>query len=256
MPSQSFIMSIRYQFPLSILPALALDMLTRRRRSFKADADACIRGLQPPLRVLGKENIPALGPCVVTVNHYHRPGFSAEWLALGISASLPLEMHWVMTGEWTAPGKWYEPLKGVYSRWLLKVLSNVYGFTTMPPMPPRKGDVGERARSVRKVLSLMRDDRHTVLGLAPEGTDQVDGGLSYPPPGVGRFGLLLANLGCEFVPVGAYEEDGAFCLHFGSSYRLSFPSGLPTEEKDARVAEMIMERIAPLLPESLRGEFK
>jgi hypothetical protein len=249
-------MSIRYQFPLSILPALALDVITHRRRSFKADADDCIRRLQPPLRVLGEENIPVLGPCVVTVNHYHRPGFSAEWLALAISASLPLEMHWIMTGEWTAPGKWYQPLKGFYSRRLLKMLSNVYGFTTMPPMPPRKGDVGERARSVRKVLSLMRANGDTILGLAPEGTDQIGGRLSLPPPGVGRFGLLLAGLGSSFVPVGAYEKKGVFCLHFGSSYRLIISSGLSTEEKGASAAKIIMERIAPLLPESLRGEFK
>lgn len=251
-----FFMNIRYRLPLSIFPALALDMLTHRGREFKADAEACVRGLRPPLRVLGDENIPAIGPCVVTVNHYHRPGFSAEWLALAVSACVPREMHWIMTAEFTAPGKWYEPLKGAWSHWLLKVLSNVYGFTTMPPMPPRKGDAGARARSVKKVLTLMRAQPDTVLGLAPEGADQIGGLLSYPPPGVGRFALLLGGLGCVFVPVGAYEAHGAFCLHFGSSYRLSLSSGSSKEEKDARAAEIIMERIAPLLPESLRGEFK
>lgn len=250
-----FFMNISYRLPLSIFPALALDLLARRRRGFKADADACLRGLRPPLRVLGEENIPALGPCVVTVNHYHRSGFSAEWLALAISACVPREMHWIMTAEWTAPGKWYEPLKGAWSRWLLNVLANVYGFTTMPPMPPRKGDVGARARSVKKVLALMRAHPDTVLGLAPEGADQIDGRLSVPPPGVGRFGLLLAGLGAEFVPVGAYEADGAFCLHFGPSYYLSLQSGSSKEEIDARAAISIMERIAVLLPEAQRGDF-
>jgi len=248
-------MNIRYRLPLSIFPALALDLLARRRRGFKADADACLRGLRPPLRVLGEENIPALGPCVVTVNHYHRPGFSAEWLALAISSCVPSEMHWIMTAEWTAPGKWYEPLKAAWSRWLLKVLANLYGFTTMPPMPPRKGDVGARARSVKKVLELMRAHPDTVLGLAPEGADHIGGRLSDPPPGVGRFGYLLASLGSEFVPVGAYEADGEFCLHFGPSYHLSLPSGSSTDEKDARSAGIIMKRIAVLLPENLRGDF-
>jgi len=211
--------------------------------------------LNPPLQVLGKENVPENGPCVMTVNHYHRPGFSAQWLALGISALVPREMHWIMTAEWTAPGKWYKPIKGMYSRWLLKRLSQVYGYTTMPPMPPRPSDVEARARSVRKVLKYVKEHPDAILGLAPEGADQVEGALSVPATGVGRFGLLLAGSGFAFVPVGAYEADGAFCLHFGPAYRLILPSGLSNDEKDRLAAEVIMTHIAVLLPEGLRGEF-
>jgi len=249
-------MDIRYRLPLSLLLGLALDVLICRRRGFRADAVTCVRGLRPPLRVLGEEHIPVFGPCVVTVNHYHRPGFSAEWLALAVSACVPREMHWIMTGEWTAPGKWYEPLKGAYSRWLLKVLSGVYGFTTMPPMPPRPGDVQARARSVRKVLSLLRANRDMILGFAPEGADRIDGRLSMPPPGAGRFGLLLAGLGCEFLPVGVYEAGGAFCVSFGPAYRLDVPPGLSRAGRDHQATRVIMEHIAPLLPESLRGKYQ
>ncbi len=191
---------------------------------------------------------------MVTVNHYHRPGFGAEWLALGISASVPREMHWIMTAEWTAPGKWYEPIKGLYSRLLLKYLSRVYGTTTMPPMPPRPGDVEARARSVRAVLDYTKKHPDFILGLAPEGADQADGMLSVPAAGVGRFALLLAGSGSVFVPVGAYEADGVFCLHFGPAYRLSVPSKLSPNENDHIAAKIIMEHIAVLLPEGLRGE--
>jgi hypothetical protein len=106
------------------------------------------------------------------------------------------------------------------------------------------------------VLKLMKQTGNTILGLAPEGADQTSGKLSLPPSGVGRFGLLLAGSGSVFVPVGAYEADGAFCLRFGPSYRLSVPSSLSNEEKDYQAARVIMERIALLLPGSLRGEFK
>ena len=253
-PSQ-FFMSIRYRLPLSVVLSLAFDALAERQRHFREDALACTTKLEPPLRLLGKEYIPADGPCVVTVNHYHRPGFGAEWLALAISASVPREMHWIMTAEWTAPGRWYEPIKGAYSRWLLKRLARVYGYTTMPPMPPRPGDVETRAQSVRTVLEYVRSHSDFILGLAPEGADQVGGKLSVPAPGVGRFGLLLAGSGSAFVPVGAYEADGAFCLNFGPAYRLSISSGLSTDEKDRAAAELIMKHIAVLLPESLRGEF-
>ena len=119
---------------------------------------------------------------MITVNHYHRTGFGAEWLALGISAVVPREMQWIMTAEWTAPGKWYEPLKGLYSRILLKYLSRVYGYTTMPPMPPRLQDLEERAQSVRKVLKYTRRHPDFVLGMAPEGVDQADNKLRLKKP--------------------------------------------------------------------------
>jgi hypothetical protein len=245
----------KYGFPPGVVVGLAFSTLLGLRRSFRKDALRCIGRLNPSLRVLGEENIPKTGPCVLTVNHYHRPGFSAEWLALGISALVPREMHWIMTAEWTAPGKWYGPIKGAYSRLLLKFLSRVYGYTTMPPMPPRPRDVAARARSVRAALEYVKGHPDLILGLAPEGADQVGGKLSAPAPGVGRFGLLLAGSGSAFVPVGAYESDGAFCLHFGPAYRLSVPSGSSKDEKDRAAAEIMMRHIALLLPEGLRGEF-
>jgi hypothetical protein len=248
-------MSKRYRLPLPIFLSVAFDAITGRRRFFREDALACIAKLDPPLRVFGRENIPSDGPCVVTVNHYHRPGFGAEWLALGVSALVPREMHWIVTAEWTAPGKWYEPVKSAYSRWLLQRLAQVYGYTTMPPMPPRPGDVEARARSVKRVLKLVKQSGKPILGLAPEGADQIGGRLSMPPSGVGRFGMLLAGLGSAFVPVGAYEADGVFCLRFGPAYRLSLPSGLSNDEKDYTAAEIMMKHIAVLLPEELRGEF-
>lgn len=245
----------KYGYPPGAVVGLAFSTILGLRRSFREDAVCCIGRLEPSLRVFGKENIPQNGPCVITVNHYHRPGFGAEWLALGISATVPREMHWIMTAEWTAPGKWYEPVKGAYSRLLLKVLSRVYGYSTMPPMPPRPKDVETRARAVRSVLEYARYHPDFMLGLAPEGANQDGGKLSMPASGAGRFALLLAGLGSEFVPVGAYEDKGAFCLHFGPIYRLEVIPDMTTYEKDRLVADTLMKRIAKVLPERLRGDF-
>ena len=245
----------KYGVPCEVVVGLAFCTVLGLRRSFREDSIHCTGRLKPSLRVIGRENIPQNGPCVLTVNHYHRPGFGAEWLALGISALVPREMHWIMTAEWTAPGKWYEPLKGAYSRLLLKYLSRVYGYTSMPPMPPRPKDVEARARSVRRALEYARQNPAFLLGLAPEGADRDDGKLSMPATGAGRFALLLAGLGAAFVPVGAYEKEGAFCLHFGPAYRLEVPSGLSVDEKDHIAAEIMMKKIAVLLPEHLRAEF-
>jgi len=244
-------MSIHYRLPLSTVLPLAFDVLVGRKRSFREDALACVKGVSPPLRVLGREHIPLAGPCVVTVNHYTRSGFGAEWIALGIAAAVPLEMHWVVTGELLYLGKLLSPI----SRWALGRIGNTFGFTTMPPMPPRPADVPARARSVKQVLRHMKQTGNAILGLAPEGADQSGGQLSLPPAGVGRFALLLGDLGCGFVPVGAYEADGAFCLGFGPTYQLKLLPALSTEEKDRQAAKIIMERIAVLLPEHLRGEF-
>jgi hypothetical protein len=245
----------KYGYPCEVVVGLAFSMILGLRRSFRQDATRCVGRLKPSLRVFGKESVPRSGPCVITVNHYYRPGFGAEWLALGISALVPREVHWIMTGEWTAPGKWYEPIKGAYSRLLLKYLSRVYGYTSMPPMPPRPKDVEARARSVRAVLEYAKRHPVFMLGLAPEGANQAGGALSMPAPGTGRFALLLAGLGMEFVPVGAYEEGGAFCLHFGPAYRLRIPSSLSADEKDRAAAETMMKKIAALLPVRLRGDF-
>ena len=244
-----------YSRPRGLFVRVAFDALLLRRRSFREDARACIGRLKPSLRVLGKEHIPQRGPCAVTVNHYHREGFGAEWLALAIASVIPADMHWAMTGEWTYPGKWYAPLGRSLSRFILHRLARVYGFTSMPPMPPRPKDVVERAASVRAVLEFVKRVKDPILGLAPEGGDSADGKLARPASGVGRFGLLLSNAGLKFVPVGAYEEDGVFTVHFGEAYELNVERGLSSDEKDAQAAQIIMKNIARLLPAHLRGEF-
>lgn len=244
-----------YSYPRGLFASVALDTILLRRRNFHQDAKACIENLHPPLKVLGEENIPQRGPCVLTVNHYHRDGFRAECLALAIAATIPVDMHWIMTGEWTYPGRWYAPIGMVLSRFILHRAAQVYGFTSMPPMPPRLKDVAERAASVREVLEFVKHANEPILGLAPEGYDPPSGVLSHPASGAGRFGLLLSNAGLRFVPVGAYEEDGTFTVNYGEAYELKVERGLSSEEKDARAARIIMEHIAQLLPSHLRGEF-
>ncbi len=245
----------RYSYPLPLIPGLVAGILFDGQRSFQSDAIACIRRLKPPLKVFGAENIPASGPCVLTINHYHRPGFHAWWIALAVAASIPAEMHWVMTGELTFPGKWYAFMGRPGSRWLLRRLAKIYGFTTMPPMPPREKDVAARARSVRRVLEYTRSHSTAMLAMSPEGGDDPSGALSWPPPGAGRFVRLLAGQGFPIVPVGAYEEGGESCLCFGEAYRLTVPRVIGTDDKDRAVSVIVMQKIAEQLPSRLRGPF-
>jgi hypothetical protein len=244
-----------YTYPACLAPGLIANVLFGGRRSFRDDGLACLERLNPPLCVIGTDNIPQNGPCLITFNHYYRPGFSAWWMALGIASLVPVEMHWVMTGELTFPGKWYAPLGMAGSRWLLKRFAKIYGFTTMPPMPPRPKDLKARARSVRRTLAFAKNHPRAILGLAPEGGDQPGGLINWPPAGAGRFVLLLAEQGFPILPVGCFEEAGEFCLRFGGHYQLIVPDGLSSKENDAAAARIIMQKIALLLPERLRGGF-
>ena len=245
----------QYSYPGGMVAGLAFDFLFLRAHSFREDGVACMERLKPSLVVLGTENIPQNGPCLLTFNHYFRPGFNAWWMSLALAATIPAEVHFVMTGELTFPGKWYASIGMAGSRWLLKRFSRIYGFTTMPPMPPRPQDVKARARSVRRVLMFARFHPQAVLGLAPEGGDQPGGLLNMPPAGAGRFIALLAEQGFPILPVGCYEEAGVFCLRFGQAYHLKIRGRLTSKEKDVAVARSVMQKIAPLLPERLRGEF-
>lgn len=231
------------------------DLILSRRRSFREDALACVGRLEPPLKIFGEENIPQAGPCVVTFNHYYRPNFNAVWMPLAISATIRQEMHFVMTGELTYPGKWYAPLGRFLSKIVLRRAARIYGFTTMPPMPPREKDVEARAQSVRRVLEVARHEKKLVIGLAPEGGDNPTGQIIMPACGAGRFALLLSALEYKFIPVGIYEEGGELCLRFGTAYQLRVAHGVSADEKDRAAARIVMGEIARLVPERLHGEF-
>jgi len=49
-------------------------------------------------------------------------------------------------------------------------------------MPPRPRDVEARAASIRAVLDYAKQTKEPIIGLAPEGGDQVGGQLTMPIP--------------------------------------------------------------------------
>ena len=59
----------------------------------------------------------------------------------------------------------------------------------------------------------------------------------------------------KFIPVGGYEQDGIFHLHFGQAYELSIPVDVSTDEKDEQAIQIVMRNIACLLPAYLQGDF-
>jgi 1-acyl-sn-glycerol-3-phosphate acyltransferase len=245
-----------YPKPWQLLPGLAAAMLFRRRRSFQKDARTAVGLLQPPLEVCGREHIPASGPFLLTINHYGRPGFMAWWLVFSFSATLPVEVHWIMTGAWIFPGKWYEALVDRLTTWLFRQIARVYDFTNMVPIAPFSNEVEGRARSVRHALEHAHRTPQPVIGLAPEGRNHPGAVLGPLPPGVGRFIAKLAPHCQVILPAGIFELDDRPCLQFGAPYRLDVPVGLSGAALDTHVGQLVMRAIAAQLPESLRGDYK
>ncbi|MFN2233296.1 MAG: lysophospholipid acyltransferase family protein [Anaerolineales bacterium] len=237
----------RYPFPWRIAIPLMWDIIWLRERDFPADARACTGLLSPPLKILNPKNIPAQGPALLVTNHYARPGFQAWWIALAISASVPLEVHWMMTNAWTFLG----PLTPL-SHWILTRLADVYGFTASPAMPPKPEEIDQRARAVRHVLKISHSPA-AVIALAPEGRDQPGGLLGPFPPGAGRFIEKIAQTCQPIIPIGIYEEAGALCLRFGSPFNLPKAVHTSAEERDQLVGQQVFTAIAGLLPKHLHG---
>lgn len=233
---------------------IAASTMTGRKRSFASDARRFTSALRPPLNVEGVEYAPFEGPGLITINHYHRPGFPSWWLAFSVSSVIPAEVHWVMTREWTGGG-----IKGQVvtpaTRRIFARLACVYGFSTMPPMPPVQQDNAARADAVRRVLRYAKQASRPLIGFAPEGADALDGSLQTPPKGIGRFVLHLAEIGLPLYPAGIFEEGNQLCLRFGRPYQVQTIPGGKREDRDRDAARLVMQRIAELLPAELRGEF-
>jgi hypothetical protein len=246
----------RYCFPCRLVGGILWAALAQRRRSFARDARVAVTGLCPSLEVLGGERVPPRGPCLVTCNHYSRPGFDAWWLALAITAALAAhrapgadpEVRWVMTAAWTFPGSgWRHRVLTPLTRWAFDRVARVYGFVTMPPMPPDPQEVEARALAVLRTVRLARRAAQAggMVGLAPEGQD-VSGGLGQPPKGAGEFIALLVRAGLPVLPVGVAELEGRLRVSFGPLFLPELPPD--RGGRDRAVARQVMAAIARQLP--------
>ncbi len=195
------------------------------------------------------------GGCVIAANHYHSLTFRSWWIALVLTASFGEEIHWVMSDAWTYPDPVRSRLITPLTRRVFRRLATNYGFTSMPPMPPRPHEVEARARAVLEVLTYVRRTPRPVLGLVPEGSDSADGSLMRPPEGVGRFLLLLVRAGLVIQPAGIYEELNRLRLRWGVPIRSLPVGGGDAADRDRLAADAVMRAIAACLPSSLRGAY-
>lgn len=243
----------RYSFPPSLALGIILSLIVGKKRDFKEDSRRACLGIHPSPVVIGVEHIPVRGPLLVTLNHYSRPGFFIIWAALVISANLPDNPVWMMTRALTRHTGGWDQIRTGLTRMIFGRLAYIYGFVTMPAMPPNPKEIIERAISVRRLLSKLHSYTEPVLCLAPEGMDFPGGELGCPYAGSGKLILQLTALLNQIQPVGVYEEDGKFIVCFGRTYRLQVPD--QAKDVDAFAIRRVMTKIAGLLPERMRGDY-
>jgi len=75
-------------------------------RSFSEDARRIFSYQPDLLKVHGKEFIPGEDSRVVTFNHFYHPKFGACWLTLAEAATIPPEIHWIVTWQLNLFDKW------------------------------------------------------------------------------------------------------------------------------------------------------
>jgi hypothetical protein len=234
-----------YRYPARITVSIIVDFLLGRKRSFAPDTARLKEGISR-LEIVG-DPPRGEGPYLFLVNHFSRPGFQAWWIAIALGSAIGRELHWPMTSAWTFPDPLRSRLLTPLTEWALARAARMYGFTLMPPMPPRERDVEARAISVRRILRLARMTKPSIA-MAPEGMDSPGGGLMQPPSGVGRFIGHLAGAGYTLIPVGFYETEAACCLRFGRPFSLPRNPAADPEARDRETGKIVMEKIADLTP--------
>ena len=131
----------------------------------------------------------------------------------------------------------------------------MYGFVTMPPMPPVPHEIQERVLGIRQLMQLARQKWKLVICMAPEGRDFTGGVLGMPPLGSGRLIAQLQKYLPNIITVGVYEGEGRLIVKFGQPFSIKLGEKLDSRSIDNMVISRIMTAIAQLLPAHLRGEF-
>jgi hypothetical protein len=257
-----------YPLPWKVLSGLFVSIWTGRPRSLREDASQTLASLPQPPVYLAEENLPNKGPLLLTCNHYTRSGLPAWWIVLAVSARLPYPVHWVISGAFTFNDHPLFKHLASLTAVLLRQAARSYGFTCMPPMPPYRAEFSAsgsseqlpdpasspaRAHAIRQILRYAKTTPNPVLGLSPEGRDAPHSRLQSPPPGSGRLIAHLVRLGLRVLPVGLYEKDGRFIIHFGRPYHLDLAPNLSPGVLDRTVSDQVMQAVAALLPAHLQG---
>ena len=247
----------RYHIPFRWFMEMGRAMLANTPRAIADDSAFAVSLLPKQACISGVEHIPLQGSFVLVSNHYQRLDLWIGWSGAVLIDAIAqrrrdIAFHFITTdrariGRFSVPG----------TRWLIQRVANVWGLVLVTPQAIAQEHVeGQRLTLLRLVRLLRRSQNPVCIGLMPEGDEGNTLGLKEALPGSGRSLLALARLGLPLVPAAVWEADGQLHAQFGIPFSLQDEvSGGSAEESDAYVRQMVMRRIAALLPRVLRGKY-
>lgn len=195
----------------------------------------CLR-LLTRIDVQGTERVPPTGVTMVIMNHLH-------WLDPVIGVAIIERPTVMFTAE-----KWeHRPVIGDVLRWSRRAIFVV------------RGELDRRA--LNEALAVIQ--RGDVLALAPEGTRSKTGALQQARDGAA---YLVSRTGAVVVPVVAYGQEQAerqwkrlrrphIVVRVGEPFRFEDTPNKARSRDLPPYTEVMMQRLAELLPPSYRGVY-
>ena len=185
--------------------------------------------------VHGEENVPPMGALIVVANHVSN--FDPPLM----SASFPRRVWFLAKKElFKGPGKWFFSTYGAY------------------PVNRTATD----AKAYRWALGKLATDQ--CLMIFPEGTRSRTGAMKKAQPGVVRLAMKSQ---AAIVPVGisgtdgmnspfhVFRPTGRLRINIGRAFTLPDIEGRPSAAVLQSMTDMIMERVAMLLPSEYQGVY-
>ncbi|MBM3932828.1 MAG: 1-acyl-sn-glycerol-3-phosphate acyltransferase [SAR202 cluster bacterium] len=188
-------------------------------------------------RVEGKENVPPMGPIIIVANHCSN--FDPPLL----STSLPRRVRFLAKREM---------FKNPFFRWF---------FTSYGAHPVNRE--GLDITAYKWMLEQLSKD--AALVIFPEGTRSRGGGMKRALPGVTQVAiksqatiLPVAITGTEKLGswLRVFNPTGKIRVKIGQPFTLPIIEGKPDRVVLDSMTDMIMGRIAMMLPESYQGVYK
>lgn len=187
--------------------------------------------------LVGRENVPPHGPLIVISNHLH---YTDTGL---VPASVGRKTHYLAKTEITQ-----HPLAGFLAR-------------HFGAIPIDRTGLANR-ETIGAVLDLLSTDR--VVGMFPEGTRSRSGGMARARPGAA---LLAVRSNAPILPVAVTGTDKfrwrtilwerpVIRVVIGAPFSLPVIEGTLDREQRQALADMMMQRVADLLPESYQGHYR
>lgn len=185
--------------------------------------------------VHGEENVPPMGPLIVVANHVSN--FDPPLM----SASFPRRIWFLAKKElFKGPGKWFFSTYGAYP---------VNRTATDP-------------KAYRWALDKLASDQ--CVTIFPEGTRSRTGAMKKAQPGVVRLAMksqaAIVPVGISGTngmnsPLNVFRPTGRLRINIGHAFTLPDIEGRPSAAVLQSMTDMIMERVAMLLPPEYQGAY-